>query len=363
MRRERPGGRRAPRPPPLASPPRAAAAASPRPSGGLGQAAPLPSGPEPRWPASLAAYLRCLGPARLGKGRLLRPRRVNRRTPGRRTISVLSVQECGSRGGWRAAAAAAAWAVGRQGSPEGAPSPLRSSRSVREPSRTQRGELEEKKKKGRKGKERARERERVRGAAEPTPMAADEVAGGARKATKSKLFEFLVHGVVSGGKVSGGGRASWLGLNGGKVGRGREGAPAPPTPHPSSGSAAAQRARPQPRAGAPRGRPNTSSGGLAGDGCPGAGKTGVCMGSCQGLGGRTWGRSPPKGVGGWVRPLWGQPDGLSSLLSWWGPGATPALGVGGGTWHCCAGLLVHQLGQCLRSKEQVTLAALVSGKL
>lgn len=37
-------------------------------------------------------------------------------------------------------------------------------------------------------------------------MAADEVAGGARKATKSKLFEFLVHGVVSGGKVSGGGR-------------------------------------------------------------------------------------------------------------------------------------------------------------
>lgn len=54
--------------------------------------------------------------------------------------------------------AAAAWAVGRQGSPEGAPSPLRTSRSVREPSRTQRGELEEKKK-GRKGKERGRERE------------------------------------------------------------------------------------------------------------------------------------------------------------------------------------------------------------
>lgn len=80
----------------------------------------------------------------------------------------------------------------------------------------------------------------MRGAAEPTPMAADEVAGGARKATKSKLFEFLVHGVVSGGKVSGGGRASWLGLNGGKVGRGREGAPAPPTPHPT------------PLAGAPR---------------------------------------------------------------------------------------------------------------
>lgn len=43
----------------------------------------------------------------------------------------------------------------------------------------------------------------MRGAAEPTPMAADEVAGGARKATKSKLFEFLVHGVVSGGKLAG----------------------------------------------------------------------------------------------------------------------------------------------------------------
>ena len=38
----------------------------------------------------------------------------------------------------------------------------------------------------------------MRGAAEPTPMAADEVAGGARKATKSKLFEFLVHGVQEG---------------------------------------------------------------------------------------------------------------------------------------------------------------------
>lgn len=58
-----------------------------------------------------------------------------------------------------AAAAAAAWAVGRQGSPEGAPSLLRSSRSVREPSRTQRGELEEKKKaeKGKKEEERERE--------------------------------------------------------------------------------------------------------------------------------------------------------------------------------------------------------------
>lgn len=33
--------------------------------------------------------------------------------------------------------------------------------------------------------------------AEQTPMATDEVTGGARKATKSKLFEFLVHGVVS----------------------------------------------------------------------------------------------------------------------------------------------------------------------
>ncbi|XP_029448434.1 SWI/SNF-related matrix-associated actin-dependent regulator of chromatin subfamily D member 3-like [Rhinatrema bivittatum] len=33
---------------------------------------------------------------------------------------------------------------------------------------------------------------------EQGPMAAEEVAGGARKATKSKLFEFLVHGVRPG---------------------------------------------------------------------------------------------------------------------------------------------------------------------
>lgn len=33
-------------------------------------------------------------------------------------------------------------------------------------------------------------------------MAAEETAGGARKATKSKLFEFLVHGVVSGAVLS-----------------------------------------------------------------------------------------------------------------------------------------------------------------
>lgn len=95
---------------------------------------------------------------RAWKGRRPRPRRVNRQTPGRRTISVLSVQECGSRGGGGGGGrAAAAWAVGRQGSPEGAPSPLRSSRSVREPSRTQRGELEEKK---RQKRERKRKRER-----------------------------------------------------------------------------------------------------------------------------------------------------------------------------------------------------------
>lgn len=37
---------------------------------------------------------------------------------------------------------------------------------------------------------------RVNGGAEQ--MATEETAGGARKATKSKLFEFLVHGVVSG---------------------------------------------------------------------------------------------------------------------------------------------------------------------
>lgn len=101
-----------------------------------------------------------LGPRGVHGRAALSPAR-RRQTPGRRTISVLSVQECGSRGGGGGGGrAAAAWAVGRQGSPEGAPSPLRSSRSVREPSRTQRGELEEKK--GRKGKERGRERESER---------------------------------------------------------------------------------------------------------------------------------------------------------------------------------------------------------
>lgn len=63
-------------------------------------------------------------------------------------------------------------------------------------------------------------------------------------------------------------------------------------------------------------------------------------------------------VGGWV-PCGDNPMGCLPFFSWWSPGATPALGVGGGgTWHRCAGLLVHQLGQCLGSKEQVTLAAL-----
>lgn len=121
-------------------------------------AVPLPSAREPGLPACLAAYLRCLD-SEGWKGRRFCPRRVNRQTPGRRTISVLSVQECGSRGGGGGGGgrAAAAWAVGRQGSPEGAPSPLRSSRSVREPSRTQRGELEEKK---RQKRERKRKRER-----------------------------------------------------------------------------------------------------------------------------------------------------------------------------------------------------------
>ena len=65
-------------------------------------------------------------------------------------------------------------------------------------------------KKAEKGKK-EEERKRVRGAAEPTPMAADEVAGGARKATKSKLFEFLVHGVVSGGKLAGEGERAGSG--------------------------------------------------------------------------------------------------------------------------------------------------------
>lgn len=56
-------------------------------------------------------------------------------------------------------------------------------------------------------------------------MAAEEVTGGARKATKSKLFEFLVHGVVSAESSSdawGGegvrGKPAWLGW-------GRDGSP------------------------------------------------------------------------------------------------------------------------------------------
>lgn len=92
-----PGGRRAPRHRPSrplpAPPPRGPRAAS--------AAEPLPSAQEPGLPARLAAYLRCLA-GEGWKGRLFCPRRVNRQTPGRRTISVLSVQECGSRGGERA---------------------------------------------------------------------------------------------------------------------------------------------------------------------------------------------------------------------------------------------------------------------
>lgn len=80
--------------------------------------------------------------------------------------------------------------MGRQEGPEGAPSPLRVIRSVRAQQDSE-GRVGEK---GRKGKERGRERVRE---AEQTLMATDEVTGGARKATKSKLFEFLVHGVVS----------------------------------------------------------------------------------------------------------------------------------------------------------------------
>lgn len=75
---------------PLPAPPPAA----------LGPPRPLPAARRAGacWPACLAAYRRCLD-SEGGRGRLFCPRRVNRQTPGRRTISVLSVQECGSGGG------------------------------------------------------------------------------------------------------------------------------------------------------------------------------------------------------------------------------------------------------------------------
>lgn len=41
-------------------------------------------------------------------------------------------------------------------------------------------------------------------------MATEDTAGGARKATKSKLFEFLVHGVVSASAVRHSSRRSGL---------------------------------------------------------------------------------------------------------------------------------------------------------
>ena len=55
-----------------------------------------------------------------------------------------------------------------------------------------------------KGRERGKTKEREGDVAGRTEgiaeqMATEETAGGARKATKSKLFEFLVHGVVSSG--------------------------------------------------------------------------------------------------------------------------------------------------------------------
>lgn len=83
--------------PPVTSPRVSSPHRLPRPSGGLGCSA-AAQRPGAGLPACLAAYLRCLD-SEGWKGRLFCPRRVNRQTPGRRTISVLSVQECGSRGG------------------------------------------------------------------------------------------------------------------------------------------------------------------------------------------------------------------------------------------------------------------------
>lgn len=121
----------------------------PRPSGGLGCSA-AAQRPGAGLPACLAAYLRCLD-SEGWKGRLFVPAESTGRP---RAAGLFLSYQCRNAA---AAAAAAAWAVGRRGSPDGAPSPLRSSRSVREPSRTQRGELEEKK---RQKRERKRKRER-----------------------------------------------------------------------------------------------------------------------------------------------------------------------------------------------------------
>lgn len=134
-------------------------------------------------------------------------------------------------------------------------------------------------------------------------MAADEVAGGARKATKSKLFEFLVHGVVSGGKVSGGGRASWLGLNGGKVGRGREGAPAPPTPHPTplAGAPRPSGPGPSPVPARPGGARTRRQAAWLGMGAPGRGRQAFAWVPVRGLGVELGDGLPQSGwVGGCV---------------------------------------------------------------
>lgn len=151
-------------------------------------------------------------------------------------------------------------------------------------------------------------------------MAADEVAGGARKATKSKLFEFLVHGVVSGGKLRGRvsylARAEWR-----AVGRGREGAPALP---PATAGTAAR----GPAPGRSR-RPGTRTRrqAAAGDGFPG-GQGGVCLGSCQGLGlGR--GHCPPT-------PKWGSPLYQTCFLPFfplWAQVLPLPWGWGWGTWR------------------------------
>lgn len=76
----------------------------------------------------------------------------------------------------------------------------------------------------------------------------------------------------------------------------------------------------------------------------------LAWGSCQGLGVELGDGLPQSGY------LWGQPDGLSSLLPWWKPRVRPpALGSGGGgIGDRCAGLLVHQLDSVPGSKEQVT---------
>lgn len=140
--------------PPATSPPvLPPRAASPRPLGSLGLQLLCPA-PRSRACRRASPLICAVWTARVGKAGFSVPAESTGRP---RAAGLFLSYQCRNAAAAAAATAAAAWAVGRQGSPEGAPSPLRSSRSVREPSRTQRGELEGKK---RQKRERKRKRER-----------------------------------------------------------------------------------------------------------------------------------------------------------------------------------------------------------